>query len=392
MFHASETVSDVRVLGVISSETDGVSYVRFRVPFEALADDGFALETLGTSMTLTRTSEGYAPGPTILDGVDVVMFPQMVAAPVLADGHRLEIAAPLCSAARARGIPIVWSVDDHLPDMTALNPAFGTARESAGNQKTIADSCDALIVSTDALGRSLARLGKPVYRIPNAVAPGHWTARPRRATELRIGWSGSSSHLEDLLMVVPALVRLRRKVPFRFVLQGLSEAPLSSVLEAIERDRESFLPEQRERADHVERLCAALDELEWTHVPFVPVRDFFSVLPALDLDIGICPLVDNAFNRHKSANKFYEYAVTETVTVASDVGPYVGEVAPAVENDPESWCAALEELARDPRMRETTLGRQRELVLAEKTIDNTRPDWCRALREILAGKNGAAHA
>jgi glycosyltransferase involved in cell wall biosynthesis len=44
----------------------------------------------------------------------------------------------------------------------------------------------------------------------------------------------------------------------------------------------------------------------------------------LDCDINLCPLVDNAFNRCKSAIKWYEASVMPTpeATLAQDTAPY----------------------------------------------------------------------
>ena len=45
----------------------------------------------------------------------------------------------------------------------------------------------------------------------------------------------------------------------------------------------------------------------------------------MDLDIGLCLLNDNPFNRNKSCIKFYEYAMVGTFAVAPDLLPYSEE-------------------------------------------------------------------
>jgi hypothetical protein len=113
------------------------------------------------------------------------------------------------------------------------------------------------------------------------------------------------------------------------------------------------------------------------------MESYFELLPALDLGIGLCPLIDTAFNRHKSALKFYEYAACGTMTVASAVEPYKQEVSVTVENDPDDWCEALELYLRDNERRKAELERQRRFVLAERNIEQLCHRWADALHETL---------
>ena len=109
------------------------------------------------------------------------------------------------------------------------------------------------------------------------------------------------------------------------------------------------------------------------------------VLPALDFDVATCPLLDSPFNRHKSALKYYEYAVTGSVTLASDVPPYRGEVTLLTGNDPAEWSDALEALLLDEPTRDRHLARQRAFVLEHRDIRRVRSRWQAALQEILRG-------
>jgi hypothetical protein len=110
---------------------------------------------------------------------------------------------------------------------------------------------------------------------------------------------------------------------------------------------------------------------------------YFDALPALDLDLGLCPLVDAAFNRHKSAIKFYEYAVTGTMTVASRVVPYLDEVSVTVPDDTDAWSDAMEHWLLDERARDEELERQRAFVLRERNIERLAERWAGTLDDIL---------
>lgn len=370
-------------LAAIPARTSAVTYVRFVQPFARLAERGWSLVNLGESLRLARTPRGWEPDPSILDGVSLLLFPQMVLAPVLPDGARARVVEPLCEEARRRGIPVVYVVDDWLPALDPRNPAFDAIEDSKANLEAMLERADAVIATTEPFRRSLAPWGKPVHVVPNAVDPDHWKLRPRKGEGLRVGWSGSASHLDDLLVVAPALSKLEARVPFRFVLQGLSDEPLLEQAKGVKRALRDLRGPARERAEAFLELVSVLRPIDFEHVPFVPVERFFDLLPSLDLDLGLCPLRDTEFNRHRSANKFYEYAVTGTATVASDVTPYRGEVSLLAGEDPASWIEILEPLLRDSGARDRSLEAQRAFVLGERSLGKVANRWAETLEEIL---------
>ena len=185
-------------------------------------------------------------------------------------------------------------------------------------------------------------------------------------------------------MLLPAIVELRRRVSFRFVVFGLCDRTLDEQLAAIRRERAGFDAAQRERAGRFQALVQQLRAVDAEHHPFVDAARYAELLPALDLDLGLCPLLDTPFNRHKSAVKFYEYAMAGTLTVASDVTPYRDEPALVVDNDPRAWADVLERHARDRAERDRELEAQRAFVLAERSIGGWTPRWAAALRAVRA--------
>jgi len=382
---ASAKEGVLRALAVLDGQVTGVSYVRFHQPFEHLREGGFELRTLGDSLTLTRTPRGYEPDARILDGISMLLFPQMVAAPVLPDGSRLLLVEPLSEMARARGIPVVYSVDDYLEGIEALNPSYDTIAGAAENLSALLDGADAFIVTTPVLEATLAARGKPVHLLPNAVDPKRWRARPRGAQGLRVGWAGSSCHIDDLLMVLPAIRDLQKRREVVFVLLGLTARPIEAETREIRRNRGSFTPSQKARAEAFLELAGQIRAIRHRHVLFSGMDSYFDALPSADLDIGICPLLDTPFNRHKSALKFYEYAAVGTMTVASAVVPYLDEVSATAPNDPAAWSETLERWLLDGPARDAELQRQRDFVLGERNIEHLRDRWEGALLSIWAG-------
>ncbi len=370
-----------KVLAVIGEPTDGVGYARFVVPFGRLKTAGYDLATLGASLNLTPGPDGYEPDPALLDDISVLMFPQFVPSPALADGNVVNLVGSLCAEAERRGIPIVYSVDDCLAEVDPSNPGYERVRTS-DNVETIRRHAASVFVTTEPLQDAMACWNLPVHLLPNTIEPAHWELRPRSSGELRIGWAGSSSHLEDLLLVLPAIGELQRRVDFRFVVFGLCDLPIDRQLEQIREGRSSFTPAQNLRAHLFEDISARLQAITHAHVPFRQTESFIERLPQLDLDLGICPLIDKSFNRHKSAIKFYEYAVSGTMTVASHVTPYADEVSVTVNNETDSWRNCLERFLKDTEAREQELERQRTFVLGERNAAGWTDRWDNALRSV----------
>jgi len=382
-----------RVLGVFGDQANGVTYVRFAQPFRYLAPSGFSLSTLGESLSLVRTPSGYAPDASILDGISLVLFPQFMASPALPDGSSLHLVEPLCEMARERGIPVAYSVDDHIAELGAHNPIYEMVTENGEqNLRGLLDRVDAYIVTTPVLADTLAARGRHVHLLPNCIEPARWKRRPRSSTSFRIGWAGSASHIDDLRMVLPAVRALQRRLDFEFLLLGPTTNPIEEEVRSIRRHRREFSPSRKARADAFLELAGQVREVRHRNLPFVRIDSYFDLLSALDLDVGLCPLLDTPFNRHKSALKFYEYAAVGTTTLASDVTPYREEVSMLVENDPAAWEAALERLLKDPAARDAELERQSEFVMAHRNIETMAARWAEALNALTQPQGGPDNA
>ena len=72
----------------------------------------------------------------------------------------------------------------------------------------------------------------------------------------------------------------------------------------------------------IKRLLDELAGIRYEFHPMVPFSQHAEKVCELALNIGIAPLVEDNFNRNKSCIKYYEYALSGAVTVASRVLPY----------------------------------------------------------------------
>lgn len=204
-------------------------------------------------------------------------------------------------------------------------------------------TADMVSTTTDILADNLKKINPNTVVLPNLVDFEQYPVVNHVKKEVRIGWQGGASHYEDLYIVAPAIKRILKKYSnTKFIFWG------DTRLYGLFRD----IP--------IERIeCHS-----WVKHVVYPYK-----LATLNLDIGICPLALNEFNRNKSAIKYFEYSVIKAATVASDMPPY----SPVITNGKDGllvtedkWFEALEELVLDKDKREK---------MANAAFDNVHENW-----------------
>ena len=132
--------------------------------------------------------------------------------------------------------------------------------------------------------------------LPNSIDFNLFQPFPKKDNkQVRIGWTPSDSHYSEIWMVKRVMRRLFKKYgnKIKFVVLG----------SLFELDKEF-------NGDEMERSA------------FIGLDTYPLKLAALDLDIGICPLDDNEFNRAKSPLKWSEYSAMKIPSVVSRLEAY----------------------------------------------------------------------
>jgi glycosyltransferase involved in cell wall biosynthesis len=238
---------------------------------------------------------------------------------------------------------------------------------------------DLITVSTDRLGQELGAFAKPncpIVTLPNCIDPDAWIERKKASTTLRIGFTGSASHLSDLLFLTRIITRLQKRYDFEFHIFGvlpdfgptaeglLSQAADNPALQQVLRD-----------------LIAVLPETNYIHHDFVSTAEYPHALANLDLDIGLCYVAPTLLNECRSPLKFYEYAMVGTATLATDIITY--RDCNFVTRD-EDFAQRLEYLITNPTFREELARSQRSFVLKNRTIDHNIHLWERAYGSLFS--------
>lgn len=171
---------------------------------------------------------------------------------------------------------------------------------------------DHLIVSTQTLADYYKKFLKDVYKLdtPITVIPNYndlkefnYRYKGNQDKTIRIGWQGSTTHFSDLKMVMPVLKRLMEKYS-NLYLDFMGGVELNQVRELFGK-----FPDEMFR-----RVTLVGGTPSWVGYPYK--------LSKTKWDIGICPLINDEFNRNKSHIKWMEYATYKIPAVASAVYPY----------------------------------------------------------------------
>ena len=133
------------------------------------------------------------------------------------------------------------------------------------------------------------------FIIPNSIDFDLFKPFPKKENKrIRIGWLASSSHFNEVWMVYKIMDKLIEKYGdiIRFVELG-------------------------DVSELVHKLKNKMEYHPFVDLPVYPLK-----FASLNLDIGICPLVDDEFNNYKSQLKWSEYSALKIPSVVSDLKPY----------------------------------------------------------------------
>lgn len=315
-----------RVLFMVGIEGAPLRY-RARLPAEALG-------LVGVASDVVHYRDHRLPR--LVDAADVVVVYRVPATVQVIE---------LIERARARGVPVVFDVDDLIfdPDIRSEIAALRLLPpdqaelwlQGVHRYRTTLEHCDGYIGSTQALvDHAVEVTGLPAARFDNGVGillarqSDREVARARRPGPLRIGYlSGTITHDEDWFFVEPAVVATLDRFPEVEVWLG------------------GHLPD----SPALRRFGARVHRL-----PFLPWLELPGVVR--DLDVNLAPLAPGSrFNEAKSAIKWLEAALVATPTIASPTDPFLDAIddgrSGLIARSPAEWRDALARLLVDPLLR-----------------------------------------
>ncbi len=234
------------------------------------------------------------------------------------------------------------------------------------NRKRIASviefmkQADLVTVTTDKLKEYAEQYNTNVAVLPNAIDTKKWwrlDTTPHK--QLRVVWSGGSSHYEDWYSIKEPLNQLLREYQFTLLSVG---AHFSGIID--------------EDNKHLVEV--------W---PWVPFEAHSYRMMCLDADIAVIPLADMPFNHYKSAIKWFEMSSMGIPSVVSHVTPYKeviksGFTALSYTNH-DQFYQGLRELITNPTLRQTIGTNARQRVLQHHNAEKNAIIWKEAYQQLI---------
>jgi hypothetical protein len=361
----------MRIL-IVTNTTDTVwFYLRNRLPAEFL-------ENIGHEVRFETELDTYMHP---VFGRNVDMGPISWADVVVFNRHydvEDDVLRSMIEYAKNQGKRIVYETDDLLEAPECSHPMYRSIRRHISQIRMLAGEADVCTTTGSDLKEKLLHYNHNVVTLPYCIDRKRWKRRRGQNDKVRVGWQGRGSHPEDLLLLLDVIRDLQREMDFEFIVFGLSPMKWDMYTATLRERHEKVSSEDPESAGWYSKIML-LDEklkgVKWHHEPFVPFDDYNRRLSKINLDVGLCPLVDMSFSRSKSVLKFYEYAMVGTATLASDVPPYRGKVSYIAKNTYSKWKTQLSLLVGDEDLRRSVAEEQRKWVLTHRDIRSNIHLW-----------------
>jgi glycosyltransferase involved in cell wall biosynthesis len=218
-------------------------------------------------------------------------------------------------------------------------------------------------VSTPQLAKEYFPYNPLIYVVPNYLDKEKWQHPivKRNDGKIRIGWVGGNAHADDLKMVSNVLAKIVKEFKGKVIFEtmGMTKQELHGVFPMQE------FPDQCPSCGY---------EGELHHFPGESQDNYPMILASKGWDIGIAPVIGNAFGQAKSDIKIKEYAAAGIPIVASPIAPYLGAAKGNAQvlfaETFEEWYSVLKDLIQHPEKRDAIVRHNREWAEGNWIQDN----------------------
>lgn len=311
------------------------------------------------------------------------------------------LAEDLLENIRAGGGRLIYALDDSFLDLPAEKKDWDPTENRLQVVRLFLAQADGLLVTTEALKEKFADFNPkiavvshalderllPTWRLPEGEIPSDFKGKVARSVSLLskftlnvvrsttraggrkvIGYMGTLTHDNDLMMVLPAL---------RAVWQGHGEEIELQILGVVGDAR---MRQTLRELPFVRILKLTPKKAEYPR--------FMAWFSRLQWDIAIAPLQDTPFNRCKSDVKFLDYSAIGAAGIYSHVPAYEKTVQHLqtgwlAENKVEAWIEALEELLTDDQLRGQLAQNATHYLFTQRTLAQCAHQWGDAIEFLL---------
>lgn len=237
------------------------------------------------------------------------------------------------------GMKIIVDVDDYW-HLDTRHPLYKKSVIDDVSKKSIQfiKNADYITTTTEILAKEIKKLNKNVFVLPNALDKDSNEMQLNKTTSdiLRVGWSGGSSHLEDIKLL--SNMGIGTKIHnAQFIMAGFSskirrsdgtidESVDESVWKVYERIMSANYSIVSE--NYKQHLLTNDKHSQYHDVDNEPYKRVWtkSIAKYLknmnNIDVFVAPLLDTKFNRMKSELKIIEAGFFKTPVICSDIVNY----------------------------------------------------------------------
>jgi len=272
------------------------------------------------------------------------------------------------------GAKLIYSLDDSFLDLSFKHP--GWSKELIPVVEFLSRQANGLLVTTEALKERYKDFNTQIAVLPNALderllvpkQPGSSQVIFPRKRKI-IGFMGTNTHDDDLIMIIPALKTVWQRNPQEIGFQmvgGIGHA----------------------------NTCDLLKDLPIQYINPQPGENEYPLFmlwftSRINWDIAIAPLRETVFNSYKSDIKFLDYCAVGTAGIYSRVQAYQSivrhlETGWLVENQIDAWVNAFETLLNDDQMRINLAKNAQYYLFSERILARNIKKWQETLDWIFS--------
>jgi processive 1,2-diacylglycerol beta-glucosyltransferase len=293
------------------------------------------------------------------------------------------LARQLVDDVRRAGTRLIYALDDNFLDLPHERFPFATLSEARPVEELLwvvrflLHQADGVLVTTGTLKERLLPLNRNVAVLPHALDERLLVRRgirrdgspfgPRKQV---IGYMGTFTHDDDLLMILPALQAVCRRHEGEVEIQIVGVIGQEENLRAVSELPVRFIGPSSSEAAYPLFMLWFTTRVSW--------------------DIALSPLEDTRFNQCKSDIKFLDYGAIGAAGIYSRVPAYTASVRHAesgllVDNDSAAWEEALEALLSDGELKMHVAGNAVRTLYEERTLEHCAQQWLSAVDSLLEG-------
>lgn len=281
-------------------------------------------------------------------------------------------AEKLIEMAADRNVPLIHTIDDNLLDLNTEPTIWHFPQQEQRHVlRLLMRRAQGLIVSTDALAARLRSINPRIEVVPNQIDERLFKKRAHsndNKEKIVIGYMGTPTHLDDLLMILQPLRRFLNRFRERVVFEtvGVADAHFLKTMFGDLPVRQLAVPRTKASYPDFARWMDA--NVQW--------------------DFAIAPLSDGAFASCKSDLKILDYGILGIPGIFSKVTSYRdtirhGENGLLVENHDDAWEAALEKMTSDNGLRRRLAATILEEVWNTRTLAQNAVRWEQAVANLV---------